>query len=354
MKWINRYLLVSAALLSVATAMVIGRSLIVQEGLIEPAVVHLPDYSLSGPYVHKNLAVYLVHGEDRVEGDGFLTLEEALEQNKAVVHETGNVGRLDIENLANDENIFIQAGDILKGGKQDRMVAYDTVVPPGAGRMPLKTFCVERGRWSRRGGESTAVFKSSGSRAASKDLKLAAKHYGSQTRVWGQVNRAQNSLSGSLNARVNSPASNSSMQLTLENQKVREAIREYTRGLSLAVAGKHDVIGYAFAINGKVNSIDVYASSALFRKLWPRLLKASAVEAVAGRGQGYSTDSPPVRAVTEVIADAERGRSSQKKTAPHMKMETRETGKSLVFKSRVYAHRSMKNLGEIHTNYVVK
>lgn len=353
MKWVNRYMMVSAVLLAVATAIVIGRSILVEEGFIEPVSVGLPDYTLSGPYAHKNLAVYLVHGRDRIGGENFLTLEEALEQRKAVVRETGNVRQLEIENLANDENIFIQAGDILKGGKQDRVVAYDVVVPAGTRRMGLKTFCVERGRWSGRGSESTAYFGSSGNRVASKDLKLAAKHYGSQSRVWGQVNRSQNSLSGSLGARVNSPSSASSMQLTLENPKVRDAVREYTRELALVTAGKDDVIGYAFAINGKVNSIDVYASSALFRKLWPRLLKASAAEAVADR-RGSPADPPSIREVAGVIADAERGRSSQRKTAANMRMETRETGKSLVFKSRVYSHRSMKNLGEIRTNYVVK
>lgn len=354
MKGLSRYFILSAALFAAVTVIVLARSIVIEEGIIKPATVHLPDYSLSGPYAHKNLAVYLVHGQDRVAGEDFLTLEEALEQRKAVVHETGNVGQLEIENLANDENIFIQAGDILKGGKQDRVVAYDLVLPPGSRGTRLKTFCVERGRWSRRGTESTARFGSSGDRVATKGLKLAAKHYGSQTRVWGQVNRAQNSLSGSLGAPVNSPSSASSLQLTLENRNVKEAVKEYTRNLSLVVAGKSDVIGYAFAINGDVNSIDVYASSALFKKLWPRLLKASAVEAVASRSGDSPSDPPSVREVTEVIADAERGRATEKRTAPNMRMETRETGRSLVFKSRVYSHRSMKQLGEIHTNYVAK
>ncbi|MFX5484718.1 DUF6569 family protein, partial [Acinetobacter baumannii] len=46
-----------------------------------------------------------------------------------------------------------------------------------------------------------------------------------------------------------------------------------------------DVVGYAFAINGKVNSADVYASHDLFKKLWPKLLNSSAVEAVAEGGK---------------------------------------------------------------------
>ena len=55
----------------------------------------------------------------------------------------------------------------------------------------------------------------------------------------------------------------------------------YIKKLSGIIDGKSDVIGYAFAVNGKISSSDVYGSNALFRQLWPKLLKASAVEAIA-------------------------------------------------------------------------
>ena len=44
-----------------------------------------------------------------------------------------------------------------------------------------------------------------------------------------------------------------------------------------------DVIGYVFAINGKLNSAEVYPSNGLFRKMWPKLLKASVTEAIGRR-----------------------------------------------------------------------
>jgi len=50
---------------------------------------------LSGPYAHDNLTIYLVHGQDRVQKD-YLTLAEAIEQRKVVVHETGNVNQLQV------------------------------------------------------------------------------------------------------------------------------------------------------------------------------------------------------------------------------------------------------------------
>src|SRR5262249_14822012 len=95
---------------------------------------------LSGPYAHGNLTVFLIHGPDRVKGKNFLTLDEALGQKKAVVHETKSVNELAIDNLSADQEVFIQAGDIVKGGQQDRVLSYDLVVPAGTRNMPLAAF----------------------------------------------------------------------------------------------------------------------------------------------------------------------------------------------------------------------
>src|SRR5262249_58634887 len=80
---------------------------------------------VSGPYTHANLTVFLLHGPDVVAGQKFLTLQEALEQKKAVVHETSQVNELAVENLADDVSLFLQTGDIIKGGKQDRVISFD-------------------------------------------------------------------------------------------------------------------------------------------------------------------------------------------------------------------------------------
>ncbi len=71
-----------------------------------------------------------------MEGRSFLILQEALEQKKAVVYETKSVNELSIENRS-DQDIYVQAGDIVKGGQQDRVLAVDLIVPPGLGRMPI-------------------------------------------------------------------------------------------------------------------------------------------------------------------------------------------------------------------------
>ena len=61
------------------------------------------EYQLEGPFTHGNLSVFLVHGKDKIKGQTFLTLEEALIQKKVVVRETRTVNELAIENLSNEE-----------------------------------------------------------------------------------------------------------------------------------------------------------------------------------------------------------------------------------------------------------
>src|SRR5215208_5420126 len=116
----------------------------------------LGDCKLSGPYTHGNLTVFLVHGPDKLKNREFLTLEEAMAKKVAVVHETSNVNELAIEN-SGDTDVYVQSGDIVKGGKQDRTIAMDFIVPAKSGKLPIGSFCVEHGRWQQRGAEDVAA-----------------------------------------------------------------------------------------------------------------------------------------------------------------------------------------------------
>ena len=90
---------------------------------------------VSGPYTHANLTVFLLHGPNTLPDQKLLTLQEALEQKKAIVHETSQVNELSVENLAGDTGLYLQSGDIVKGGKQDRAIAYDLILPPKSGKV---------------------------------------------------------------------------------------------------------------------------------------------------------------------------------------------------------------------------
>jgi len=237
-------------------------------------------HRITGPYVCKNLSVFLFHGGDLTVGDNILTLEEALASGAVIVHETGSVGQLQIENLS-EWDVFIQAGDIVKGGRQDRFLRYDLIIKAHSGKMPLPSFCVEQGRWSQRDGEEATRFGSSNNMAASRELKLAAKLAGSQKEVWSEVSQLQDMLTDAAEVSVRSGRSASSLQLTLENQAVHSRAGLYVDAITSEVERYDNVTGFAFAINGRINSADLYHSPVLFAKLWPKLIEAAAIEAIS-------------------------------------------------------------------------
>ena len=307
------------------------------------------DYQLSGPYTHKNLTIFLIHGKNLIQGKTPLTLQEALEQKKVIVYETQDVNELSIENVSG-EDVYVQSGDIVKGGQQDRMLGVDLIVPPKSGKIPIAAFCVEHGRWSQRGEERAAYFDSSADSAATKDIKLAAKRANSQSGVWKNVEVAQEKLSDNLSVTVNSAKSPSSLQLAVENSAVQENASGYIKALDKVVEGKADVIGYAFAINGKVNSADVYASNGLFLKLWPKLLKANAVEAIAELQKDVKFEPATVDQVKSFIAEAEAGKSAEKEVTGRIKLFTREDEKNIMFETQDRA----KSGTWIHRNYIRK
>src|SRR5262245_52474310 len=89
----------------------------------------------SGPFTDENLAVYFVHGTSAA-GAVPLTLQEALAKGQVQVVETGRVNELQIENTGG-EQVFIQAGDIVKGGKQDRVLTVSLLLPASSGLVPI-------------------------------------------------------------------------------------------------------------------------------------------------------------------------------------------------------------------------
>jgi hypothetical protein len=257
---------------------------------------------VTGPFDYANLAVYLVHGRDRLPGNVDITvLESALEADQLVVHETKKVNRLAVENRSGDY-VFLQAGDIVGGGWQDRVIAYDLVVPPRSGKVQLGAFCVESGRWSGRGRESEAVFNSASYAASGKELKQAYREAKSQSEVWEKVQEAQLVLGRALSADVRVDESASSMALSLGHPEVEDARTRYTRTLADAADGTTDVVGFAYAVNGELSGANVYGSKELFMQVWPKMLAAAAVEAISRRDSRREFDWPTAAQVSTLLA----------------------------------------------------
>lgn len=307
------------------------------------------NYRISGPYTHKNLTIFLVHGKDLLPGKNFLTLQEALAQKKVRVYETKDVNELAIRNLSN-QDVYVQAGDIVRGGEQDRMISIDFIVPPRSGRMPIAAFCVESGRWGKRGEEQAGWFSSSDNVAATKELKLAAKSANSQDAVWQNVSVAQEKLSKNVVEVVAVSASPTSYALSVDTDAVKENTAGYINALRGILRNKTDVIGYAFAINGKVNSADVYASQALFAKLWPKLLKATATEALAEFDQNAKAEPVADETIRAFLAESEQPEAKSKEVTRRVRVVTREDDQNIFFETQ---DRLQKDAW-VHRNYIRK
>jgi len=305
------------------------------------------DCRLSGPYTHGNLAVFLIHGPDRMKGREFLTLGEAMEKKLVVVHETSNVNELAIENVGSSD-VYVQSGDIVKGGKQDRTIAMDFIVPAKSGKLPIASFCVEHGRWQQRGVENAREF-SAGEAVSGRSLKLAVRSKMDQREVWSEVENSQKQFVTVFGKTAADPVSATSLQLTLENKAVKESSEEYEKALLGVIEGKNDVIGYAFAINGKVNSADIYGSSGLFRKLWPKLIKASAVEATSEKKEG-KFGMATIADVYGCVSNADAAKPTTRPSGARASVVTRDGTEAVLFETKDQGQKE----DYVHRNYINK
>ena len=299
---------------------------------------------LSGPFTHENLSVYLLHAGGRQSPGNVLTLREAMEQKKAAVYETGNVQELAIENLS-DRPVFVQAGDIVKGGKQDRVLTTDLLLPPHSGRLPIASFCVEQGRWTKRGTEAADQFHAATASVPTRALKTAIREPGNQQKVWSEVAAARVMLAST----GAGSASNTSMQLALEDKRVNDSVDLYVTALSKVVDSQPDAVGFVYTVNGKFSGADVYASPDLFRRMWPKLLHSSAAEALADRNKG-NAPPPAADAIRKTLADAENGRAAAPQRNASSTVTKKESEGAMLY---VTTHRQA---GEswLHKSYIAK
>jgi hypothetical protein len=290
---------------------------------------------LTGPHNHKNLSVYLIHNKAQVKRADYIPLEEALEKGIVRVNETGNVNNLTAENLSSQYHVFIQSGDIVKGGKQDRTIGQDVVLAPKSGKVPLNAFCVERGRWRPRGQERVQQFSSSKKRLSSKKLKIAAKKAKSQGEVWNAVEEEQQKLSRKLGKSVKSRVSDTSLQLTLEDKDVQKESNAYVQALSPKGLASNDIVGYAYTINGKFNTADIYESNHLFKMIWAKALEAAACEAVAAPEPAKPLDQAPGTAyISKHINHAVQGKIDDRIDNKNSRLISREAKDSYTFETR--------------------
>jgi hypothetical protein len=231
------------------------------------------DLEVGEPILVHNLAVVPLFTRRAAPYDEYIVLEEAQAIKAVRVAETqgGQVDRLIVKNRDTDKRpLYLLGGEVVLGGKQDRMVVNDTIIDPGKTR-ELEVRCVEAGRWQ--GADLT--FHSSES-VAHPDLRKAAL-FKSQGDVWNEVARKS--------AASNVASSTGTYRRVLQDEAVRTRIKSYLDELQAKIPHGERLTGLAVAINGNLEMVDVFDSPKLYAKLERKLL-ASYVLAALERQPG--------------------------------------------------------------------
>lgn len=290
--------------------------------------------NIVAPVKHANLEVFLIEGADFADTTRVLTLDEAMSGSKSVlVTETSRVNELTVSNTQEEKEVFIMAGDIVKGGRQDRTLATDLPLLPKTGPVPVASFCVEQGRWAQRGGESEAQFSTSKNVIASKEGKLAVRKAASQGEVWRSVAAAQEKISRNIGKDVKPAASATSLQLTLEDKDLKAKIQAFMDALKPVVEANPRCLGFVCAINGEINSAEIFAGHDLFRRVWPKLLEGLAAESISLADGETATEAATVETAAAFIIRAESAAALERPLRDGLKHISAESDDTVLFET---------------------
>lgn len=252
------------------------------------------DVAVGAPITKGNLTVFPLRlARPAADGD-LLALDEAVKAKQLAVEEIGgggSVNALEVENRG-DRPVMLMAGELLLGGKQDRIIGRSMVLAPRS-RAKVPVFCVEHGRWN-----GTRSFDSGGAMGLAALRKAALD--GDQSKVWDEVARS--------NARLGT--TNASDTYRAAATKLGVDAAPLAKELSGALAREKDAAGLAVAIDGEVVAVEWFASPRTFERVREKLVAsyvAQALEARHARPAAPPAPAPRAEAVADFAAEAERG-----------------------------------------------
>ncbi len=303
------------------------------------------DLRAGDPVHHENLTIFPLYSTAALQDDGMLTFEEAGKRELIIVTElNGNNSSAQVNSVHVSSTakvpVFLMAGEVILGGKQDRIISQDTVVEPGATKLSVAVFCVEHGRWT---GE-TANFHASGTISHSK-LRGKSVFEEDQSAVWAEV--------AETNKKMQATTSTDTYRQSL---KVSEAsLKPYWEALLPTLEKDGKAVGIAVAIGDEVVSVDAFATPKLFSRARDKLVKASALEAATAEkpeGEAAKNVKRPDKAAVEAflteIAAAEQTRTAKSGNADleYMESENIQGMKASKRKGGGTVHRYYKKKGK--------
>jgi hypothetical protein len=160
--------------------------------------------------------------------------------------------------------VLLLAGEILIGGKQNRVLREDLLLPPRSGPRSIGVYCVEQGRWN----EGRKDFESRGS-VVQPSVRSEVLRRADQSRIWSGVTIASRSLGA--------PSPTGSYQAVYDKPEVKAHLEQAVRTFEATVAPA--AVGAAVFVGPSLAGVDGFHSADLFAREWPKLLRAYALDA---------------------------------------------------------------------------
>jgi len=287
-----------------------------------------PGYKVLDPIRHGNLTVFPVVAAKSYPTGEFLTLDEGLRSGEVEVSEAGHVQGLirrhSVPAIRNDgaqvnrlvlvnnskRPLLLLAGEIVTGGKQDRVIGKDRIVPAESDPVDLSVFCVEPGRWdatSEHFGASEAMYGGNVggplkaaqppmAMMAQPSVRAKAMADKDQSQVWAEVRKQQAAME-TVEVTAAAPevateiARTSSYAKVNENEEVKRQVDAVAKPIEqnyqslIRQLRDRNAVGVVVAVNGRIIWADVFASTDLLEKYWPKLVRSYASEAVVTRAK---------------------------------------------------------------------
>jgi hypothetical protein len=224
---------------------------------------------VGAPVRYGNLSIFPLVANRR-GGRSIRTLDEALSRGWISIgeREDARVNEILVRNDSR-HTVFLMAGEIITGGKQNRIIRQDVLLGAGSGSVVVPVYCGEQDRW-----DAPRPHFKSGKSMADPRLRALAAESRPQASIWSGID------SRMAEAEVRSSTRN--YQEIYEDSKSRDELDRCVARFRRLRA--RDTVGLVAVSGHRIVGCDLFSDPELLTRLWDKICRSYAVGTL-GRGR---------------------------------------------------------------------